>query len=70
MHAGLRPQEVSPANIHLVKHRHVLGAQAEVPDLEVLLDAGGSHGLKHKLMLSSFSQTSSRILVSIICDHN
>ena len=50
MHAGLRPQEVSPAHIHLVKHRHVLRAQAEVPDLEVFLNAGGGHGLKHQLI--------------------
>ena len=46
MHAGLGPEQVPPAHVHLLKLLHVLDGEAEVPDLEVLLDAGGGHRLK------------------------
>ena len=45
MHAALGPQEMSPPDVHLIKHLHVLAVQLEVPDLEVLLNPGGSDGL-------------------------
>ena len=42
VHAALCPQEMSPANVHLIQHLHVVAVQLEVPDLEVLLNPGGS----------------------------
>ena len=50
MHAALSPQEMSPANVHLIQHPHVLTVQLEVPDLEVLLDPGWSDGLEESVV--------------------
>ena len=46
MHAGLGPEEVPPAHVHLLELLHVLGGEGEVPDLEVVLDTGGGHRLE------------------------
>ena len=67
VHAGLRPEEVSPADIHLVKHRHVLGAQTKVPDLEVFLDAGWGHGLKHYI---TFYNNILTCCGDYVCEHD
>ena len=54
MHAALGPQEMSPPDVHLIKHLHVLAVQLEVPDLEVLLNPGGSDGLRSNIVEVKF----------------
>ena len=56
MHAALRPQEMSPPDVHLIEHPHVVAVQLEVPDLEVLLNPGGSDGLRRNIVINYIHQ--------------
>ena len=67
MHAGLGPEQVPPAHVHLLELLHVLGGEAEVPDVEVVLDTGGGHRLERGKVRKVFVAVPSGVSSPKVC---